>query len=91
MLKRAKPGDFRVQIEHGGSYLRFEPDPALRTLCEQILAAIPGPLLYARIDLWQVRGSVFLNEVEALEPMLYFRQAPEAAQTFARALARAAA
>jgi glutathione synthase/RimK-type ligase-like ATP-grasp enzyme len=57
-------------------------------LAEQVLAAVPHELLYARVDL--LPGPVLI-ELEVTEPSLFLRHAPGSAQRFARAIARAAA
>ena len=47
------------------------------------------PLLYARVDILRTdEGEPVLNELEVVEPSLFFRHEPLAGQTFARALAR---
>lgn len=60
-----------------------ELDFAMRTI-----AAAPGPLLYARVDMVQDdRGDLRLMELEVTEPGLYFDLAPDAAERMARAIA----
>ncbi len=51
--KRPAPGDFRVQIEHGGSETRVELDAPMIQAAERVLRAVEhdGPLPYARVDL----------------------------------------
>lgn len=86
MRKRPKAGDFLVQLEHGGSIEAFDPPAALRELAERALAQVDGPLLYARVDAVHTDGEWRLNELELIEPMLYLRYAPGAAERFAEAL-----
>jgi hypothetical protein len=52
-------------------------------LAEQVLAAVPHELLYARVDL--LPGPVLI-ELEVTEPSLFLRHSPGAAQRFARAV-----
>jgi len=76
VLKRARPGDFRVQEEHGGSVEAAEPAPALLAEAERVLAAVPGPspLTYARVDLVEASaGRPYLMELELIEPELFLR------------------
>jgi hypothetical protein len=48
-------------------------------LARQTVAAAPGPLLYARIDLARdEQGALRLMELELIEPSLFFPQAPRA-------------
>ncbi|GAA0945607.1 hypothetical protein [Nonomuraea longicatena] len=56
-------------------------------LAERVLAAIPQPLLYARVDLVRLPdGSPAVIELELTEPYLYLKFAPEAPRLFAEAL-----
>ncbi|MFI6709580.1 RimK family alpha-L-glutamate ligase [Nonomuraea sp. NPDC050478] len=63
------------------------PAPDQVELAEKVLAAIPQPLLYARIDLVRLPGGApALIELELTEPYLYLRQVPGSAAAFAAAL-----
>jgi len=84
--KRAKPGDFRVQEEHGGTAVREEPGPGLVAQASRALAAAPGPTLYARVDGAEVDGALVVTELELVEPMLYFGWDAAAADRMAGAL-----
>jgi len=72
IVKRPKPGDFRVQEEHGGILEAVTPDDTLRAAGDAAMAALDAPPLYARVDLvlWQDRP--VLIEFELVEPSLYF-------------------
>jgi glutathione synthase/RimK-type ligase-like ATP-grasp enzyme len=87
-LKRATPGEFRVQTEHGGS---VEPVDAPRALVEQAthaLKVLPETPLYARVD-GIARGSAFLlMELELIEPNLFLGEASGAAERLAAAIDR---
>jgi len=86
-------GDYRVQDEHGATDQLVPLDPALVGIAKRALAAAPGdePPLYARVDfLFSGDGSPVVNELELVEPMLFFQHDAEAAAAFADAiLARA--
>lgn len=87
--KVPRAGDFRVQEEHGGAITPFEPDAAHLEAAERVMSAIGDAPLQARVDL--VRrddGALALMELEAIEPSLYFRMHPRAADNFADALSR---
>ena len=84
--KRAKPGDFRVQEEHGGTAEREEPGPDLVAQAARALAATPGPALYARVDGAVIEGALVVTELELVEPMLYFGWDATAAERMAGAL-----
>ena len=86
--KRPQMGEFRIQVQYGGSYSRLEspPEGAL-TLAMQALAAVDEPLLYARIDTVPgPDGRWLLMEAELIEPDFYLGTAPEAGVAFAQAV-----
>ena len=88
ILKTPKPGDFRVQEEHGGVIRAIEAGRALRAVGDSAMRALDLVPLYARADF--VRGdaqdSFLLMELELIEPSLYLRMDSEAPERFARAL-----
>ena len=58
-------------------------------LCLATLGALDLPPLYARVDMApDANGTPRLMELELIEPRLYFREAPEAAELLAKAIAR---
>ena len=87
--KRARPGEFRVQEDHGGrTELADEPDGAHEVAARALEAMAPG-LLYARVDLLRDRrGGWLVSELELTEPSMYLRLAPGAADRFAEAVGR---
>ncbi|MBB3764546.1 ATP-grasp domain-containing protein [Sphingomicrobium lutaoense] len=85
-VKKAKPGDFRVQPEFGGSEERIEPSPAVRALADNALAAVPGDTAYARIDVVEDEGTPRIMEVELVEPDLFLRYAPDEGSAFVSAV-----
>ncbi|MEU6712676.1 hypothetical protein ABZ897_14445 [Nonomuraea sp. NPDC046802] len=63
------------------------PAPDQVELAEKVLAAVPTPLLYARIDLVRLfDGTPAVMEVELTEPYLYLSHEPRAAANLAQAL-----
>ncbi len=88
ILKTPKPGDFRVQEEHGGFIRAVPADPALGEAGAAVLRAIGETLLYARADFVRKEDGTgfWLMELELIEPSLYFRTDREAGARFARAL-----
>lgn len=88
VTKTPRPGDFRVQEEHGGIIQALDPDPVLRAAGDRLLAALPGTPLQARADFVRANdgNSFWLMELELIEPSLYLRMHPEAPARFARAL-----
>lgn len=86
--KTPAAGDIRVQPEHGGHVERAEPDAAEAAVAGHVLAALPHPALYARIDL--VRGpggEPLLIELECIEPRLFLAHDADAPARLADALA----
>jgi len=89
LRKQPRPGDFRVQEDHGGrTMLEPSPAPALLAQAEAVLDVIDGDLAYARVDGVVVDGHFLLMEVELAEPSLYLACHPPAAVTFAGVIAR---
>jgi glutathione synthase/RimK-type ligase-like ATP-grasp enzyme len=89
VLKRPRPGDFRVQVDFGGTVEPVRPGPHVVETAARVLRAAPGETLYARVDLCLVEGRVQLMELELLEPALFFGTEPAAPARFAEALALA--
>lgn len=88
ICKRPAAGDYRVQEEYGGRFEFAIPSAAELDLAERALAAVPFPLLYARVDV--VSGEddePLLIELELVEPSLYFAAAPKTADLLAEAIA----
>ena len=96
VLKRAKSGDFRVQDDHGGTVEVIDVSPEDKALAEDIMAVCLEecrsrqwePPLYARVDLMRgPDGQLLLSELEMVEPELWFRFHPPAADALAQAVA----
>ena len=85
VLKKAKEGDFRVQDDFGGSIAIYNPSEEMVKLaekCARILTPIPS---YARVDIiWDNLGELAVSELELIEPELWFRLNPNAAQKLAQ-------
>ena len=84
VLKKAKEGDFRVQDDFGGSIAIYNPSEEMVKLaekCTRILTPIPS---YARVDIiWDNLMDLAVSELELIEPELWFRLNPNAAQKLA--------
>lgn len=94
IVKKPAAGDLRVQEEHGGEIRAFEAGEALLRAGSAVMAALPEPPLYARVDLVRASGGdgFWLMELELVEPSLYLRMDREAPRRFAEAFhARASA
>jgi glutathione synthase/RimK-type ligase-like ATP-grasp enzyme len=88
VLKRAAPGEFRVQSNFGGSVTRVDAPKQVVQQASSILNAVNGPWLYARVDGGIVDGRFVLLELEMLEPDLFLNYEPEAPARFAESLLR---
>jgi glutathione synthase/RimK-type ligase-like ATP-grasp enzyme len=86
IIKVPKPGDFRVQEEHGGHVTVFLPDADLLKDATDLVTKVPFDLLYARVDVVNWRGHYVLMEIELIEPALYFRTSSQAVKNFKAAL-----
>ncbi len=91
--KVAKPGDFRVQDDHGGTVHAYEPTAAQIALAERAMAACDTMPIYGRVDMVRVGavdaagGHDAVMELELIEPELWLRLHPPAATLFAEAIA----
>lgn len=84
------PGDYRVQEDYGASDHALELGPERAALAHRTLAAAEAilglrrPLLYGRTDFLEAAdGTLYLTELELIEPALFFRHAPHAAERLA--------
>ncbi len=88
VLKRPKPGDFRVQNDFGGSSRLADPPLHVLASATRAVEAV-DPTVYARVDGVVDQGRFLLMELELIEPMLFLAEHPEAPTRFAAAIAKA--
>ena len=86
--KHAKPGDFRVQQDFGGSVRPLVPSAELLSFADLVMTHVSGATLYARVDVVETRRGPLLMELELIEPELYFLHVPAAADRLAAAILR---
>ena len=87
VLKQAKPGDFRVQDDFGGSVQAYTPTPEEIAFAERAFAVCDPAPLYGRVDLvTDNEGRLAVVELELIEPELWFRYHPPSAEVLADAL-----
>ena len=84
VVKRAKPGDFRVQKDFGGHVEPTAPSSAVLAFAGEAMTRVPGSCLYARVDVVESSRGPLLMELELIEPELYFLYTPAAADRFAQ-------
>jgi glutathione synthase/RimK-type ligase-like ATP-grasp enzyme len=88
--KVAKAGDFRVQDDHGGTVQAHTPTVDEIEFAEHAVAACSQTPLYARVDVVRDEADALsLMELELVEPELFFRFYPPAADLLAAAIAKA--
>jgi glutathione synthase/RimK-type ligase-like ATP-grasp enzyme len=80
--KVPKTGDYRSQRHLGGREVDHEPDSAELQVALAAMAAAPGRLTYARVDLVDWEGAPVLIELEVIEPDLFLRDVPERVDRF---------
>ncbi len=86
-IKRAKPGDFRVQDDFGGTADLYQPSMDEIEFAKRVVSKCDPQPAYARVDLVKDNnGQLALIELELIEPELWFRLFPEAAEVFASVL-----
>jgi len=87
VLKVAKPGDFRVQDDFGGTVHRYNPTQGEIEFAEKaVLVCDPLPT-YARVDvITDNDDQLAVTELELIEPELWFRFHPPAADKLAETI-----
>ncbi len=88
--KIPKAGDFRVQDDHGGRVLDRRPTADQIALAERAVAACSPVPAYGRVDMIRDdAGHLAVMELELIEPELWLRNHPRAAENFASAIVNA--
>ena len=87
VLKVAKPGDFRVQDDFGGTVHEYTPNKEEIAFAEKAVAACSPQPFYARVDVIRDNNDeLAVIEMELIEPELWFRMKPEAADVLAASI-----
>ncbi len=90
VLKRPAAGDWRVQVELGGSAKLCPGPAALVQGAGRVLAAARAEgSAYARVDGYLENDGLVLMELELIEPQLFLELESRAPERFARAIAAA--
>jgi glutathione synthase/RimK-type ligase-like ATP-grasp enzyme len=87
--KAPKPGDFRVQEEHGGMHKAASPPKSAVVMAGEILRRFAPEAVYCRVDIVMRKDQPTLMELELIEPLLHFELSPESAEVMAEKLANA--
>jgi glutathione synthase/RimK-type ligase-like ATP-grasp enzyme len=89
VLKKAKPGDFRVQDDFGGTVHDYSPTREEIAFAEEVIAVCQPRPVYARVDvIWDNTNRLCVSELELIEPELWLRKNHLSAERFAEALVR---
>lgn len=89
VLKVARPGDFRVQDDFGGTVHAHAPTSEERAFVSRVMAALDPVPTYSRLDvIRENRGELAIGELELIEPELWFRLHPPAADVLAKEILR---
>lgn len=84
MLKKAKDGDFRVQDDFGGTLHPYKASEEEIAFAETVVSHCKEQPLYARVDaIWDNQDQLVISELELIEPELWFRFNPVAADRLA--------
>lgn len=87
VLKKVKPGDFRVQDDFGGTLHDYHATPEEINFAEEVVQACPEPPMYARVDaIIDNHNKLAISEVELIEPELWFRNYNHAANILAQGI-----
>lgn len=89
VLKKAKEGDYRVQDDWGGTVHNYKASAEEIEFAEQVVRSCDPVPVYARVDVvWDNQDQLALGELELVEPELWFRKNPPAADALAAAIAK---
>ena len=87
ILKKAKPGDFRVQDDFGGTVHDYKPTEEEIKFAEKVFQSCISMPIYGRVDIvWDSNKHIYLSELEIIEPELWIRNRPESANKIAEAV-----
>lgn len=89
LIKRAQPGDYRIQSTYGGREEKVTPSTDDLAAAQAIIGTLDEPALYGRVDMLRgADGGLLLMELEIIEPYLYPVEGPELGERLAAAIAR---
>lgn len=85
ILKKAKPGEFRVQDDFGGTVQKYHPTIDEIKFAENVVYNCDNLPLYARVDVIKDNTEQpAVSELELIEPELWFRYHSSAADSFVK-------
>jgi hypothetical protein len=89
LIKRAQPGDYRIQSTYGGREEQITPSAEDLAAARAIIGTLDEAPLYGRVDMLRGDGGgLLLMELEVIEPYLYPVEGPELGERMAAGVAR---
>ena len=89
LIKRAQPGDYRIQSTYGGREEKTDPSAEDLAAARAIIGTLDEPPLYGRVDMLRgADGGLLLMELEVIEPYLYPIEGPELGERLAAGVVR---
>ena len=89
LIKRAQPGDYRIQSTYGGREEKIDPSADDLAAARAIIGTLDEAPLYGRVDMLRgAEGGLLLMELEVIEPYLYPVEGPELGERLAAGIAR---
>lgn len=87
ILKKAKEGDFRVQDDFGGTVREYNASQKEIEFAEKAVSVCEPQPVYARVDVIEDnQKNPAVTELELIEPEMWFRYNPEAADKLAASI-----
>jgi len=87
LIKRAAPGDYRIQSLYGGVEEAVTPAVDDLAAAKAIISVLDDVPLYGRVDMIRgADGNLLLMELELIEPYLYPLEGPELGERMAAAV-----
>jgi glutathione synthase/RimK-type ligase-like ATP-grasp enzyme len=84
IIKNAKAGDFRVQDDFGGTVTEYFPSKEEIDFAKKVLLSCKKSPILGRVDMiWDNEGQMAVGELEIIEPEMWFRFSPDAANLVA--------
>lgn len=89
LIKRAQPGDYRIQSTYGGREEKITPSAEDLAAARAIIGTLDEAPLYGRVDMLRGDGGgLLLMELEVIEPYLYPVEGPELGERMAAGVTR---
>lgn len=78
--------DYRANSNFGVKISSVEPTAAFLNVARDVLARLAFNPVYARIDLIGAKDKILINEVELIEPSLYFSYGKNSTEKFVKVI-----